>query len=105
MKVTQNRLDLMTTETVNGTQEKDPLSINYLDFEQQREAKKHTMLYSEQRRPDIISQDEYQSPGFWWFILAINGVTDPYEVPTDIRLTIPSQLDYFDWFRGQLDEV
>lgn len=104
MKVTENRLDLMDTVTVDGVQEKDPLTMRYREIDPQREVRRHEVLLGEVSRPDMISLLEYQSSGFWWFILAFNGVIDPYDVSVETQLTITDMLDYYAWFRQQKDE-
>lgn len=105
MKVTQNRLDLMATETVTiGGVEydvKDPLSVQFRDFETRRRAGEHRVVQSEVPRPDIISFVEYNTVGFWWFIAAISGVVDPYAMPEQELVRVPQLLDYYDWFREQ----
>ena len=105
MKVTQNRLDLMETETitVDGVEYevKDPLSIQFRDFEARRRSTEHKVIQSEVARPDLISFAEYNTVGFWWFIAAINGVVDPLDMPEQELVTVPQLLDYFDWFRDQ----
>ena len=105
MKVTQNRLDLMDTEviTIDGVEFsiKDPLSVQLRDFELKRRAAEHKVMQDEVPRPDIVSLLEYNSVGYWWFIAAINGVVDPYEMPEQELLQVPRLLDYFDWFREQ----
>ena len=105
MKVTQNRLDLMDTETITiGGEEfdvKDPLSVQFRDFELRRTASEHKVLQNEVPRPDIISFFEYNSAGYWWLIAAINGIVDPYEMPEQDLVRVPRLLDYFDWFRDQ----
>jgi len=30
-------------------------------------------------RPDLISNIFYNSPGYWWYIMQYNGITDPFE--------------------------
>ena len=103
--MTQNRLDLMATETitVGGVEYdiKDPLSVQFRDFELRRRAWEHKVVQSEVPRPDIISFLEYNSVGYWWFIAAISGVVDPYEMPFQELVKVPQLLDYFDWFRQQ----
>lgn len=105
MKVTQNRLDLMSTETItiDGVEYaiKDPISVQFRDFELKRTASEHRVKQDEVRRPDIVSYLEYNSAGYWWFVAAINGVIDPYEMPEQDLVKIPRLLDYFDWFREQ----
>lgn len=101
MKVTKNRLDLMDTVTVDGVQEKDPLTLEFRDFELLRSATWHRTIQTELKRPDLISNEEYRTPGFWWFILAVNGIVDPYDLPQSENFRIPQLLDYYDWYRGQ----
>ena len=105
MKVTQNRLDLMSTETimVDGVKYdvKDPLSVQFRDFEQLRMSPEHKVVQGEVSRPDIISLIEYGTVSYWWFVAAINGVIDPFNMPEQELVIIPDTLDYFDWFREQ----
>lgn len=105
MKVTQNRLDLMDTVTitVDGIEYdiKDPLTVQFRDFELKRTASEHRVLQNEVPRPDVVSFLEYNTSGYWWFIAAINGVVDPYDMPEQDPVKIPRLLDYFDWFREQ----
>jgi hypothetical protein len=105
MKVSSSRLDLMDTVTVDGVQEKDPLTMRFDEFELQRVASRHTVQQSEVNRPDLISGVEYGAVHFWWFILETNGVVDPWEIPEDVRLTVPQILDYYDWFRQQKEST
>ena len=30
-------------------------------------------------RPDLISNVFYDTPGYWWYIMQANGITDPFE--------------------------
>jgi len=105
MKVTQNRLDLMDTDTVTIDGEefeiKDPLSISFRDFAPTRTLSEHRVSQDEVPRPDIIAYLEYSTVGYWWFVAAINGIIDPYEMPEQDLIKIPRALDYFDWFREQ----
>lgn len=105
MKITQNRLDLMDSAdvVVDGVtyKVKDPLSLKYRDFEFQRRAGEHAVLQSEIKRPDLIAYVEYDSVGYWWFILAINKIVDPLDLEASERYRVPQLLDYFDWYRDQ----
>lgn len=105
MKVTKNRLDLMVTEQVviDGVSYdvKDPLSVQFRDFVMLREASEHRVQQFEVSRPDVVSFAEYGTAGYWWFVAAVAGVVDPYEMPEQELVKIPTTLDYFDWFRAQ----
>ena len=30
-------------------------------------------------RPDLISNIFYNTPGYWWLLMLVNGIDDPYE--------------------------
>lgn len=30
-------------------------------------------------RPDLISNLFFGTPGYWWYLMLVNGVTDPFE--------------------------
>jgi hypothetical protein len=32
-----------------------------------------------EHRPDLISNLFYNSPGYWWLLMAVNGVVDPFD--------------------------
>jgi len=32
-----------------------------------------------EQRPDLISNLFYDTPGYWWYVLQFNGMTDPFE--------------------------
>jgi hypothetical protein len=101
MRVSTDRLDLMDTVTVDGVQEKDPLTVQMRDFDARRNVGQHLAQQDEVPRPYLISDEQYGTDAFWWFILAVNAVVDPYDVPGDERLRVPSLDDYYDWFREQ----
>jgi len=32
-----------------------------------------------EHRPDLVSDVCYDTPGYWWYVMAYNGLTDPFE--------------------------
>ena len=30
-------------------------------------------------RPDLISNIFYGTPGYWWYLMQVNGISDPFE--------------------------
>jgi hypothetical protein len=32
-----------------------------------------------EHRPDLISNLFFGTPGYWWYLMLVNGVTDPFE--------------------------
>jgi len=46
------------------------------------EAYEYNYIYisdSLEHRPDLISNEAYGTPKFWWLIMFVNGITDPFE--------------------------
>lgn len=43
-----------------------------------------------EHRPDLISNVFYNTPGKWWLLMLVNGVTDPFEgFDVNNRILIP----------------
>ena len=32
-----------------------------------------------EHRPDLISNIFFGTPGYWWYLMLVNGITDPFE--------------------------
>ena len=43
-------------------------------------------------RPDIMSQNAYGTPDYWWKILEANGLKDIYEFKAGLNIRIPSNI-------------
>lgn len=49
----------------------------------------------EEGRFDIISNDYYNTPRFWWVIAIANNIIDPFELEIGTRLRIPQILSLY----------
>lgn len=49
-----------------------------------------TVSIAEQGRLDTIANKYYNTPRFWWVIALANNIIDPFDVPIDTVLRIPS---------------
>lgn len=49
----------------------------------------HTVLRTEELRPDLISHAHYDTPDLWWVICVHNGIRDPFSVRAGDYLRIP----------------
>jgi hypothetical protein len=101
MRVTQNRLDLMTIETLDDIKEKDPLSVNFRDFETVRKTNRIQVAQVNVSRPYMMAYSVYGSVLYWWFICEVAGTIDPYGMIEGDMLVAPNVLDYYDWYRAQ----
>jgi len=50
--------------------------LNSMEFTKSRKGKVPAMV---QHRPDLISNIFYDTPGYWWYVMQYNGITDPFE--------------------------
>lgn len=49
----------------------------------------HTVTLDEVGRLDIISNNYYDTPRYWWVIALANYILDPFDVPLGTSLRIP----------------
>ena len=43
-----------------------------------------------EHRPDLISYVFYDTPAYWWLLMSVNNITDPFEgFNTNDRILIP----------------
>ncbi len=71
--VVLNHKDKFVTTSV-GSSYDDFLRRNVLNA-----SKKGRVPAFVEHRPDLISNIFYDTPGYWWYIMAYNGITDPFE--------------------------
>ena len=52
-------------------------------------------------RADTISQRNYGTVGYWWIVLFINGIHDPFNDPqVGQQFTIPNVLDIYNFWKN-----
>lgn len=75
----------VTTSVGNPAQDKI-----YTDSLSQYDNRVGSIPNGYEHRPDLISHVFYNTPGKWWLLMVVNGVTDPFEGfdPND-RILIP----------------
>lgn len=80
----------------------DKFSIYYHEFGSKFEIPEsdndefHKVLLKEENRLDIISNNYYGTPLYWWIIAAANNIQDAFEVPMNTVLRIPPLAILFD---------
>ena len=62
-----------TTTSVGSKQDRD---IVQLPNQPMRRGNVPNMF---DNRPDLMSNVFYDTPGYWWYIMQANGVSDPFE--------------------------
>lgn len=84
--------------THDSTEELDFLWNSLSGFTMKYEPVYYRMDDSEIPDPALISHRVYGDVGFWWIILLVNGVENPFtELSPGTILTIPNKLDIYDF--------
>jgi len=93
-----NRLKFFQKVTVNGTPEVDFLWNNLSKFELKYEPFYYRIEEEDFMRPDLISYKIYGSVRYWWVILLVNKVQDPYsELTVGALIQLPSMQDIYEF--------
>ena len=96
-----NRLNFYKIVTVDGVQELDFLDSSLSGFQMQYPASFYEVTGADLMRPDMISFKNYGTVQYWWVILLVNGVGDPfYDLNVGDMLIIPNLLDLYNFYRS-----
>jgi len=86
--------------TVDGTEELDFLYNSLSEFTIKYPVTYYRVEESDLPDPALISYRCYGDPYFWWVILSVNGIQNPFdELTAGIILTIPNILDIYNFQR------
>jgi len=51
-------------------------------------------------RPDLISYKVYQTVKFWWLIMTVNNINNPFtDLTVGLTLQIPNLLDVYTFYK------
>jgi hypothetical protein len=92
------RTTFFKKETVDGIDELDYLYNNLSDFKMIYEPTYYRVTDSDVPDPALISFTAYGSVEFFWIILLVNDIEDPFsELVSGLLLTIPHKLDIYNF--------
>jgi len=95
-----NRLNFYEIVTVDGVQELDYLNNTLAGFTMQYPASFYQVTGSDLMRPDMISYKNYGVVDYWWIILFVNGIADPfYDIHIGDIWIIPNLIDLYNFYR------
>lgn len=95
-----DRTKFYDTAVVNGVKELDFGTSSISKFQYQYPFSYHRVTESDLMRPDLISFKYYNTVQYWWVILRVNDVRDPYDgLVVGALLKIPSILDLYDIYK------
>ena len=73
-----NREALFQKNIIDDRAEFDMGSIDFPELLNDQDYRWTVVRTPEQVRPDLISQRLYGTPDLWWFIMWLNGISDPW---------------------------
>ena len=73
-----NRESLFQKNIIDGRAEFDMGSIDFPELLNDQDYRWTVVRNHEQVRPDLISQRLYGTTDLWWFIMWLNGISDPW---------------------------
>lgn len=92
------RTKFFKKETVDGIDELDFLYNNLSDFTMIYEPTYYRVTDADVPDPGLISYKAYGSVEFFWVILLVNSIEDPFsELTPGLILTIPHKLDIYNF--------
>ena len=93
-----NRTNFYNVAVNNQTDEYDYLWNNLSKFKTNYPLRYYRVESKDLMRPDIISYKIYGTIGYWWLILALNGIQDPlHDLTVGLLLKIPNVLDIYNF--------
>lgn len=96
-----DRINFYKKEVIDGVEEWDLINNDIKDFQIRRPTTFYTIQYDEIQRPDIISIRNYSKIDYWWIILYVNEIVDPFnELQEGDIIRIPNVKDIEDWYLG-----
>jgi hypothetical protein len=95
-----DRTQFYTTVTVDGIDEKDFLWNPLSGFVMHYQPMQYRVTTADLAVPDSISYNCYGQEDFWWIILLVNNISDPFtELVAGQILLIPNRLDIYDFVK------
>ena len=81
---------------VDGIEQLDFLYNSLSDFVMEYSPGYYRVVTIDCMRPDFISYKVYGTVDFWWIILLVNGIEDPFtDLVEGMILEIPNKLDIY----------
>jgi len=95
-----DRTKFFKIEEVDSVEEFDYLYNSLHNFEITYQPGYYRVVDEDIYRPDLISYKNYGTVNYWWLVIFINGVYDPfYDLAVGDLLTIPNILDIYEFYK------
>lgn len=94
-----NRTDFYDITTIDDVQEYDYLQSNISKFVTNYPVQYYRIETQDVGRPDLISYKIYGTVSYWWLILSLNSIEDPFnDMVVGTLLMIPDSMDVYDFY-------
>ena len=95
-----NRCNFYNSVVNNGIKELDLLDNDLSNFIPSYPVSLYQVTQNDLLSPDLISYKAYGTSDFWWVIMLINGLDNPFtDLQIGMVLTLPDKLDLYNWQR------
>lgn len=95
-----DRTKFYTKVTVDGVEQLDYLHHTLSGFKMKYEPSYYRVNATDLMRPDTISYKNYGTVRYWWLILYVNGIGDPFsELTLGQLLQIPNLIDVYNFYK------
>lgn len=92
-----DRTKFYNITTVDSVNELDFMNSSINKFVYRYPFQYHRVTDADVKRVDLISYQYYETVDYWWLLLRVNGIRDPYNgLEVGDVLRIPSLLDLYD---------
>jgi len=93
-----DRTEFYHRMSVDSTPELDLLWNTLSEFPMKYTPSYYRVVASDLLRPDLISYKVYGTVGFWWIILLVNDIDNPFtDLEEGMILEIPNKLDIYEF--------
>jgi hypothetical protein len=93
-----NRTDFFAKVTVDGVEERDFLQNPMATFPMKYEPLYYRVNSADIMRPWIISLKCYGLVDFWWLLMFLNNIDNPFtDIVEGMILTVPNRIDIIDF--------
>ena len=95
-----DRTSFFQQETINGVNELDHLNTYIGLFTMTYKPLYYRVSEADLMRPDMISYKVYGTVKYWWLIMSVNTIFDPFnDLTVGQRLVLPNVLDILDFYK------
>jgi len=95
-----NRTKFYEIAELTDHSELDYLRTSMANFEMRYKPLYYRVGEEDMMRPDMISFRNYNTVGYWWLLMSVNKIFDPFnDLYVGMKLQIPNILDIYEFYK------